>query len=186
MMPLPPARSWNARRWALLLHGLIWPVLLLFWIGVGSIMLEAWHAFPGWLAVLWLLACAFMVLLCLHMTWEALRRLGAPPPGLAVGPEGLLDRQLCDSPIPWGEIARLNIAHFHTTRVRLELTPAGEARVRPLMRLLARLGRAVGTPSYGVSLLGLGPVDREVAAAVRAWFDATRAPGAGPAGADRT
>jgi len=175
MNPLPPARSWTPRRWALLLHGLIWPVLALFWVGAASMMVEAAYAMPGWALALSLAVCAFMGLVCLHLGWEALRRLGAPSPGLAVGPEGLLDRQLSASPIPWGEIARLKIAHFHTTRARLELSPAGEARVRPVMRRLARLGRAVGTPSYGVSLLGLGAVDREVAEAVQAWFDATRA-----------
>jgi membrane protein implicated in regulation of membrane protease activity len=183
MRALPAARSWQARRWALLLHLVVWPVLLLFWGAVASMMVEAAPALPGWVVALSLVACGFMGLVSLHQGWEALRRLAAPEPGLAVGPDGLLDRQLAAVPIPCGEIERLNIAQFHTTRVRLELTAAGEARVRPVIRLLARLGRAVGTPSYGVSLLGLGAVDREVAAAVQAWFDATRP--SRPAGADR-
>jgi hypothetical protein len=184
MSATPQVQAWTPRRGALLLHLLVWPVLALFWIAAAWVMVEARHAFPGLLSVPWLLGCAFMLLLSLHMTWEALRRLGAAAPGLAVGPEGLLDRQLADAPIPWSEIRSLNIAHFHTTRVRLELTAAGEARVRPVIRLLGRLGRAVGTPSFGVSLLGLGGVDRAVAEAVQAWFDATRPPR--PAGADRT
>ncbi len=188
MSALPPARSWNPRRWALLLHGLLWPVLALFWLAVASMMMEAAHAFPGWAVVLWLAGCAYMALFSLHLGYEALRRLAAPAPGLAVGPEGLLDRQLAAAPIPWSEIKALNIARFRTTRVRLELTAAGDARVRPVMRRLARLGRAVGMPSYGVSLMGLGAVDREVAVAVQAWFDAMRvperSPGGGPAGAD--
>jgi hypothetical protein len=173
-MTQPPARSWTARRWALTVHAVIWPMLSLFWLAAASMFLEAAHAFPGLAVALALAVCGFMVLLGGHMAYEALRQMTVPAPALAVGPDGLLDRRLAREPIPWHEIERLNIARFHTSRVRLELSAAGEARVRPVMRLLARLGRALGTPSYGVGLMGLGAVDRDVAEAVQAWFDATR------------
>lgn len=177
MNPHPPARSWTARRWALLLHVLFWPALLLFWLGVASMMVEVADALPGWAVALSLAVCALLGLVCGHMAYEALRLLAVPGRTLALGPDGLLDRRLAATPIPWSEIERLNIAHFHTTRVRFALSAAGAARLRPVMRRLARLGRMLGTPSYGVGLMGFGPVDREVAEAVQAWFDATR-PGA--------
>jgi hypothetical protein len=169
-----------------LAHVLLWPVLSLFWLASASMFVEAADAFPGWAVALALAVCALLALVGVHMAYEALRQVGAPAPALGLGPEGLLDRRLASSPIPWAEIERLNIAHFHTTRVRFELSAAGEARVRPAMRLLARLGRALRTPSYSVSLMALGRVDREVAEAVQAWHAAMRPPkGSDRAGADQ-
>jgi hypothetical protein len=51
-----------------MLHLLVWPVLALFWIAAAWVMVEARHAFPGLLSVPWLLGCAFMLLLCLHLS----------------------------------------------------------------------------------------------------------------------
>jgi hypothetical protein len=172
MSALPPARSWTARRWALAAHGLLWPVLVLFWLAIASIAVEAANAFSGWAMALVFGVCGLMALICGHLAYEALRLLRAPAPVLAVGPAGLLDLRLAAAPIPWHEIRRLSIAHFHTTRVRFELSPTGEAGVRPALRFLARLGRAIGRPGYTVGLMGLGAVDRDVAAAVKAWHDA--------------
>ena len=178
---LPPTLAFRNRPRALLGQGLFWAGESVLGVALGAVMLVEGRGMPGWMLAIALLLAAFLTAVGLHLSVFCLRQLGAPDPVLALGPEGFFDRRLCPRAIPWDQVTRVDIYHARAVQVMLDLTPAANARVRRLPRLLARLNRGVGLPGYSLSLMATDAQDIDIARAMHGWHAAAHPPGADPA-----
>lgn len=167
-------RTWSNRRGALLGLGLFWAALALLGLGLAPVLVAESRGMPWWMLAAGVALALALAAIGLRLAVFCLRQLGAPAPVLAIGPEGVFDRRLSATTIPWREIRFVGVFHLRGTQVTFELTPAGDALVRPFERALARLSRLFLLPGYGVVLMGTDARAEEVAAAMRAGFAANR------------
>jgi len=182
---LPRPRSWSNRPAVLAVLAAFWGAEMLLALLCGAAFLSAGAGLPLWMHALALLFACFLALVGLRLGLLCLFQLRLPNPVLALSAQGLLDRRLSPTPIPWREVTWVAIFRIRGTQVVFELTPAGRARIRQPERLFARLNRAMLMPPYTLMPMGTEARAEELAEAMRAWFDATRpaarTPGADPA-----
>lgn len=168
-------RSWSNRPRALLGLGLLWVALALLGLGLAPVLVAESRGMPVWMLLAGVALALLLALVGLRQAVFCLRQLGAPAPVFAIGPDGLFDRRLAATTIPWREIGAIGVFHLRGTQVTFELTEAGEALVYPAERALARLSRLCLLPGYSVVLTGTDARAEDVAAAMRAGFAASRA-----------
>lgn len=185
MTALPTPRSWNNRPRLLALLAAFWGAEMLLALACGAAFLSAGDGLPLWMQALVLLFTCFLALVGLRLGLLCLFQLRLPNPVLALSPQGLLDRRLSPTPIPWREVTWVAIFRIRGTQVVFELSPAGRARIRQPEHLFARINRAMLMPAYTLMPMGTEARAEELAEAMRAWFDATRPAPAG-AGADHS
>jgi hypothetical protein len=167
--------TWSNRPRALLAIGLGWAgISALGSVAAVRLATEAPDLPPEIFAIVLGLA-VFLAALGLRRAVLCLGQIRTPSPVLAIGPDGVFDRRLAPQTIPWAEIASVDVVHMLGTRVMLGLAPAGQARIRPLERALARLSGFFLLPGYRIFVHGTEASAEEVAAALRRHFAVARA-----------
>ncbi len=181
---LPASRAWVNRPLVLVGMGAFWAAESVFGLFTAAMLVAEGKDMPGWMLAAAVGISLLLMLIGARLAVYCLRQLGAPAPVIGLGPDGLFDRRLADAPIPWGEVAVVDVYYLRSVQVMFDLTPAGNARVRPFERFLARLSRMMLMHGYSVVLMGTDADASDLAAAMRGWFAATRPPpalGADPA-----
>lgn len=174
-------QSWSKRNGRLVASGLFWAVECALGLGLGAILVAEGRGMPGWLFALAMATAVGLAAIGLRLSVYCLRQLGDPEPTIVIGPEGLFDRRLSASTIPWAEIVRLEVYHSRTTQVMFDLSPQGDALIHPFERALARLARCFLLPGYSMVLIGTDADVEDVVVAMRRYAVAARSAGADPA-----
>jgi hypothetical protein len=111
---------------------------------------------------------AIMVGYAVYVTAYFIQRWLDPPPPIAITPDGLFDRGLANSPIPWDAIANAQIVRVkggENVMFHVRSGYPGLPRFRRLARIMRGLNLAFGLPPYQVMQFGTdASVEKLVAA----------------------
>jgi len=156
-MPAAPATvAFQRRRWALYANLAFWGAEAAF--GAAMVIAFALGQFEGAISYVIPVLAIFLFALGAVYVRYCIRELRAEGPAIVIGPDGLHDRRISAKPVPWPDIARVQVVRSAKgmVSVMFEIVPAGEERagIHRGPRFKSRINRALGFPGYDLIRVG--------------------------------
>jgi hypothetical protein len=148
--------TFHRRRWALYTHLVFWSAEAAF--GAAMAFAFALGQFEGAVAYVIPVLAIFLSALGLVYVRYCIRELRAEGPAIVIGPEGLHDRRISTKPIPWPDIARVEVIRHARggVSVMFEIVPTREENfgIYGGPRFKSRISRALGYCGYDLIRVG--------------------------------
>jgi hypothetical protein len=155
--PAAPATvTFSRRRWGHYANLVFWGAEAVF--GAALVIAFALGQFDGAISYVIPVLAIFLFALGAVYVRYCIRELRAEGPAIVIGPGGLHDRRISAKPVPWADIARVEVVRSAKgmVSVMFEIVPAGEARagIYGGPRFKSRINRAFGFPGYDLIRVG--------------------------------